>query len=65
MARCITNMGYDVRECNGKLDVFDPKDNSYICEILGKTLKDFTVNGEVDKEEVDIAIFDELFNFGS
>jgi hypothetical protein len=57
MKQVVTD-SYEVIEVIGGLDAYIGE--TYMCSLHGKTLKDFTYNGKIDKEKLEAAIDDEL-----
>lgn len=51
-------MGYEVVETMYGLDVYENGD--YVCELMGKTLEDFTYDEVVNSEELEDVINEEL-----
>ena len=51
----ITDLGYEVTETLGGLEVNDDN-GKYACTLDGKTLEDYTYDDVIDSEELDNAI---------
>lgn len=51
MSTFITDLGYEVTETLGGLEVND--DGKYACTLDGKTLEDYTYDDVIDSEELD------------
>lgn len=61
MERVVTPNGYVVVERINGLDVYeDEAEKSFVCELNGKELKDYSYNGQVSGERLDVDIEDEL-----
>lgn len=61
MERVVTPNGYVVVERINGLDVYeDEAEKNIVCELNGKELKDYSYNGQISGERLDVDIEDEL-----
>jgi hypothetical protein len=54
-----TPLGYTVVETVYGLDVYDK--DTYLCELYGKTLADYTYDGEVNGDKIEDDVHNELY----